>query len=155
MLKTSTKNKTGKNTMLPCTHLYSETCTFFDSHSSLFFFRLFPLFSGSRTPLILSLFLHFTVPDAFNFLLLLFFFYPADKNSLAVPTAFPTPCSSFPQTRSAGNRSELCPHFDRRKPEHRIAILVSSSGFSSLPSFSFMGQETDGVFFLMRCRKTA
>ena len=127
MLKTSTKNKTGKNTMLPCTHLYSETCTFFDSHSSLFFFRLFPLFSGSRTPLILSLFLHFTVPDAFNFLLLLFFFLPCRQELISCSDSFsdavfflPTneKCGEWKWTASASRSKKT------RTPDSDLSVFV-------------------------------
>lgn len=88
--------------LLPCTHLYSETCTFFDSHSSLFFFRLFPLFSGSRTPLILSLFLHFTVPDAFNFLLLLFFFLPCRQELISCSDSFSDAVFFLPTNEKCG-----------------------------------------------------
>ena len=122
----------------------------------LSFSSVFSLFLVVLVPLLFSL-SSFTLPSPTHSIsfFCFSFFYPADKNSLAVPTAFPTLCSSFPQTRNAGNGSELRPHPDRRKPEHRIAILVSSSGFSYLPFFSFLEQDTDGVFSLMRCRGTA
>ena len=127
MLKTSTKNKTGKNTMLPCTHLYSETCTFFDSHSSLFSFRLSPLFSGSRTPLFFLSLPSLYRPRRIQFPSFAFLFLPCRQELISCSDSFFDAVFFLPIDEKCGEQKWTASAFRSKKtgtPDSDLSVFV-------------------------------
>ena len=127
MLKTSTKNKTGKNTMLPCTHLYSETCTFFDSHSSLFSFCLFPFSEWLSYPSSSLSLTSLYRPRRIQFPSFAFLFLPCRQELISCSDSFSDAVFFLPIDEKCGEQKWTASAFRSKKtgtPDSDLSVFV-------------------------------